>query len=132
MVPGWKKELSIKVSRLIDELINKFADVNNFKSDIALRTNCLPVYSDMSGTILLSIDGVLYFFDDDCCKLNTIRDKIWENVALTTLARDYADLAELHPSRPEKAIDCPGCFGAGRVTNQNITCGVCGGTGWVL
>jgi hypothetical protein len=120
------------VAKHLAELLAREPDP--YSRDLSLRvasvTGCLPIYEDMGGTILLAPSGDLFFYDDGSETMNPVEDRVWENIALVSLAKKYPDLAEVLPVRPENAVDCPLCLGTGRVTSLNLLCGECGGTGW--
>jgi hypothetical protein len=89
----------------------------------------LPVYSDMSGTLLITEAGEIVWYDAERSVVEPMDDPLWVTVALVSASRQYPSLGELRPSRPTTAGDCKACDGTGAF--KNMICGKCGGTGWL-
>ena len=131
MVAGWTCELADRAARHLDKVLEQPELRFGWDVDTAKRTKCLPVYGDLSGTIVLSMSGELFFCDGESETISPLDEVLWKNVALVSLVEKYPDLSELLPVRPSHASMCPTCSGMGKVMDGRLFCGMCGGLGWV-
>jgi hypothetical protein len=122
------------IGRHINKILDKSQHGDDHKTKITTLTHCLPLYSDMGGSILISKTGEFLRLDSDTGTVSALQEETWETIALVSLARDYPDLAELRRSRPENAVTCPDCSGTGRVTIAQVDLigGKCASTGWIV
>jgi hypothetical protein len=130
VIPRWKSEHQQIVDKLVGRYLNTTSNLRDIRYDVVRQTGALPLYGDLGGIILLTSSGKLILYENADGKVGELHDESWQKTALVVLARDYPELAELGPVRPDHASDCPCCHGAGRVTKFRIICGECGGTGW--
>jgi hypothetical protein len=131
MVAGWTAELAAKAARHLDRILDQPEIPLGWESVAAKRTKCLPVYTDLSGTIVLSTSGELFFCDGESQTVTPLGETLWRRVAIISLIEKYPDLSELLPVRPSHASICPICSGAGKLMNGRLFCGNCGGAGWI-
>jgi hypothetical protein len=96
----------------------------------AQATGGLPVYSDMGGVLVIAPDLRVLVYDPEVLASKEA-DAHWRRVALVRAAEKFPELRSLMPQRPSDAEDCKACQGKGTVLKFQVTCGKCGGTGWV-
>jgi hypothetical protein len=131
MVAGWTSELAAKVAKHLKTMLDQPRTPVDWNVAAAKRTNCLPSYADISGEVVLSLSGELFFSDGESEPVAPLDDVLWRNVALVSLVGRYPDLGELLPVRPPDAATCPACSGAGKVMDGRLLCGTCGGLAWI-
>jgi hypothetical protein len=98
--------------------------------DIALATYALPVYADLGGHLVLTVDGLVCVYSADTHEMTEVDDRLWQLIALRAAGKEYPRLSRLVPVRPEGAEDCLDCAGTGQVSGKPVICGSCAGLGW--
>jgi hypothetical protein len=92
----------------------------------------LPVYSDLSGTLVLTPQGTIRYCDGESGESIEISDEKWVTIALVSAVEKYPDLAALLPEPPLNAEGCRECEGRGKHFGDAVLCGHCSGLGWIL
>jgi hypothetical protein len=128
---NWNKGFSALVEAQLDMLLSSDQASSEEVKSIASQTSALPVYSDMSGTLCISPEGVILFFDSESKQITEITDVNWRIIAAVSAAEKIPGLRNMLPNRPLTALTCSSCLGMGR-QQGNLLCGVCFGLGWIL
>src|SRR5437016_5887753 len=110
---NWNSKLSASISAHIDALLSSERAVSNEEGIIARKTNALPVYSDMSGSLCVTPDGMILFYDSESGQVTPMTDERWCIIAAVSASEHYPDLRELLPARPSTAKSCSFCSGTG-------------------
>ena len=63
----------------------------------ALFTHGLPVYSDMSGSLVILPDGKMVFYDPESLSIAEVENETWRITGVVSAAHDFP-LRLLHPS----------------------------------
>jgi hypothetical protein len=95
------------------------------------RTGCLAGYADMSGSAVISTEGVWFWFDSESESLRVINDERLITMAIVSITRKYPQLSDLLPQRSTTAVDCEACGGNGRLFCGSVYCYACAGLGWI-
>lgn len=127
---NWTDQTTAKVRKLRDLLLRRSEPQPDVR--VAGLTNGLPVYSDLSGTLLLDPSGRIRFFDFDREQTSDVVDAHHIALAGVAAVELYPDLIDLLPGRPATAGVCPDCSGAGKLFDGKVYCGSCSGLGWLM
>jgi hypothetical protein len=128
-----------EVSTLIAQKVAAFLRGDDeMASDVvyaeAVRSlNAWPVWGNLFGDLWLSVDGQVFFFDNEVWEARPETDPYWQIVALVNAAMRVPELRLLLPVRPPNEQDCPICKGTGWVlvrARWKDLCGRCCGLGW--
>ena len=99
--------------------------------------DALYLFGTMGMEAVLKADGTVLVSRDDSWGQPAAPPSPWraatiqERTASLVIARTrIPEVAELLPSRPPDAADCPRCNGTGRII-QEVVCMDCGALGWV-
>jgi hypothetical protein len=107
-----------------------------YLSALVRAHKALPLYSGWTETIAIHEDGVMVrWVTEEWPGAQELDDRTWVNLALVQGAARYPELRDLIPTRPDNALTCDSCQGAGRIPGlpdnlKQIICG-CGGIGWL-
>lgn len=97
--------------------------------EAAHRTGGVPVYSDMSGCLLIQPDGQIVRFDYETEAIAPELRPQWLKIAKHSAARRFPALTALLPPKPPHARLCEQCDGSGEISGA--WCGRCFGVGWL-
>jgi hypothetical protein len=122
--------LPIELSALIEQLIEREGSGTSAVPILDTQVVGLPVYADAGGVLLLTPAGNVLRLDSETGEMTEETDWGWRALAITRAARKFPELAALRPSRPQDAVTCRQCDGAGLVLGQ-LDCGTCYGLGWI-
>lgn len=125
----WTHEIALKVGEYRDALIKRSGSHNDIL--VARSTGGLPVYSDLSGSLVFSMDGRVQFYDSETGRLDDLSDIRWCILATVSSVEKYPDLGAILPLRPSSAVACPDCSGTGKQIDETLFCGRCFGIGWL-
>jgi hypothetical protein len=117
-------EIQIR-QRLAEYLSNPAAEFH----DVARRYDALPVYSDVGGTLFLTLSSKVLCMPADSVDLQEEHSPEWRLVALIGAAEKFPELQSLLPVRPHNAQPCGTCSGRGSLVG-GMRCGECFGLGW--
>src|SRR4051794_35291605 len=117
MPVNWTREWAGRVAHRLEQLVREPDGHSRWDVEATMRTNSLPVYSDLSGSIVLSLTGDLLFYDDESEAIRSLDNKMWRRVALVSLVEKYPEFRRLPPA---EASDCGNCSGTGRVLNGHV------------
>ena len=131
MLVKWTAELAARASNHLEAILNAPLSSSDSKVEAAKRTHGLPVYGDLGGIIALTLTGEFVLYDDETETVMPVTERLWQDVALASLAKHYLDLRELLPDRPAHASVCPNCSGSGWMMDGRLFCRRCRGLGWV-
>ena len=130
MLPKWSDRLAVRVFRRLETILKDPDAFPEWKVEVVRRTSGLPVYADPGGVIVLTLSGDFVGYGWDSAAVTPVVEDIWIAVALSALGRQYPELRELLPERPDEACPCPDCSGSGWLMNGSLFCGQCRGFGW--
>src|SRR5262245_8712567 len=104
-----------------------------WESPFVAEFAALPLYFGWGGTIGIRPDGevICWSTEGDYVGARPVEDRMWLMSALVAGARRYRELAALLPERPPAAIECR-CRDHPLLASGQVTCGECGGVGWVV
>ena len=85
----------------------------------------------MGGVIALTLSGEFVLYNPESDAVAPVRDRLWNDVGLASLGRQYPDLGELLPRRPVHSSICPNCSGSGWMMDGRLFCPMCRGSGWL-
>ena len=93
------------------------------------------MYGDIGGSLFLGTDGEVHRQDHDTMEVAPEPDLRWRALAWAAAAEKVPELRAIPPARPGGVANCPGCHGAGRLTEatkvgQRLWCAGCWGLGW--
>jgi hypothetical protein len=135
---NWTRDIAEKVRQHRDALLSQSGSLGEIQDgrrrnyvEVAVATNCLPVYTDMGGALLLDTDGTVRCYEWDTLRTTEITDDRQIVLAIVAAAQEYPDLIDLLPRRPPLATSCSDCSGTGKLFDGKIYCGTCHGLGWV-
>ena len=115
----------------IHTLLRSDGPASDEERTVARTTNALPVYSDWSGSLAVTPDGEVLFYDSESGQVTPVTDDAWSIVAAVSAAQKYPDLRDMLPDRPPTAKSCGVCSGTGRQMPGKAFCGKCSGLGWI-
>ena len=131
MLPKWTPELAVRVATRLQAILDAPQSHSPWVVETARRTGGLPVYGDLGGTITLTPQGEVLMYDEESETVTAVTERMWQDVALASLAKWYPDLQDLLPTRPEAALGCPNCSGSGWMMDGRLFCRLCRGLGWI-
>jgi hypothetical protein len=134
---NWNSKISACVTSHIETLLQSEQAMPDEELTLCRREerrfarlkNVLPVYSDMTGSLGFSPDGVILFSDWESNEVKPMTDEGWQIIAAVSAIERYPDLREILPDRPNRAKSCDACGGKGRMLS--VFCGRCHGLGWI-
>jgi hypothetical protein len=129
---NWNSKMASAVQTHLEALLRCEQTIFDEERSVAHRTNALPVYSDLSGTLTISPEGTVLYYNSESGEIEPITDDTWTIVAAVSAAEKYPDLRALLPEKPPTAKTCSLCSGTGRQLKMKALCGKCFGLGWVL
>jgi hypothetical protein len=132
VIHAWNEELKAMADLAYRKLVEGQNSVTPALRDIAIRAKGLPVYCDMGGCLVITMDGLVMHYDSDTGVCIEVHDPKWITLALVACSEKYAELKALKPPKPDDSDVCMACNGTGKLLpNSRIRCGTCAGTGWV-
>jgi hypothetical protein len=131
MLLNWNSSLKTEVTTCIDKLLRGVWPASSEQMLILHKTSALPVYSDMSGSLVLTPEGKVLHYNSDSEFVSEVSDDKWKKIAAVSAVETFPTLAGLLPPTPPSAISCRSCSGRGKLFDGKVLCGECGGLGWI-
>jgi hypothetical protein len=133
----------VKIPNQIAELMREAhaalrAEPTTHVEAIAKRVGGIPLFGNIfGGTLVMLLDGEVVEVPDDPDGPPTPASPESVSFGLVAGSRRYPWLAELIPTRPSDALDCPTCGGTGEIAFNDARgervsawCGACHALGW--
>jgi len=121
-------EITFEMSEIIADRIAAFPR----DAFVVPEFGALPLFADMGGVIGIRPDGTLveWSHDGGGRDARPVEDRTGVLIALVAAARRYPEFQKLLPVRGPGAIDCD-CRRIPQCVSGLISCGRCGGMGWL-
>lgn len=131
MLQKWNSKIKNEVDNCIDKLLRGVWPTSSQQMSILHKTSSLPVYSDISGSLVLTPEGKVFHYNPDSEIISEVLDDRWKTIAVVSAVETFPTLADLLPLKPPSAISCKSCSGSGKLFDGRVLCGDCGGLGWL-
>ena len=127
----WPRTLGCMENTTVKTLIAaaKARESNDLERAL-LSMEALPIPWAWEGCFGVRANGDVVFVNDDGVPNPLTNAREERLVTLAYAARRHPELASLLPKRPQAAVSCGACGGAGAMTKARLVCGECYGLGW--
>jgi hypothetical protein len=125
------------INRLIRVYVSATTDAPNNLRRLAAEKKVLPLMWDWGGILSVNAEGAIFScLWDNWRELRVETDPRIRNIAFIQGSRNFPELKDFVPARPNDARTCSGCGGSGvepyaaEMNTDSIVC-YCGGVGWI-